>query len=62
LVALWGWCKDCNGDWPFERAFGTLATVVMVGGEGSVKCFGEPALAGYQLFTMNQDEENAWEI
>ena len=39
-----------------------LAIAVMVGGQESAKEFGQPALTGYQLFAMNQDEENAWEI
>ena len=43
---------------------GTLGGLgaVMVGGQESAKWFGQPELAGYQLFAVNRDEESAWEI
>ena len=39
---------------------GTLGGLgaVMVGGQESAQWFGQPALAGYQLFAMNQGEES----
>ena len=39
-----------------------MATAVMVGGTDSAKWFGQPELAGYQVFGVNRHEESAWEI
>ena len=39
-----------------------MATAVMVGGTDSAKWFGQPELAGYQLFGVNRHEDTAWEI
>ena len=43
---------------------GTLGGLgaVLVGGQESAKWFGQPELAGYQLFAVNRGEESAWEI
>jgi hypothetical protein len=35
---------------------------VMVGGQESTQWFGQPELAGYQLFAVTRGEESAWEI
>jgi FAD:protein FMN transferase len=39
-----------------------MATAVMVGGKDSAKWFGQPELAGYQVFAVNRHEQSAWEI
>jgi thiamine biosynthesis lipoprotein len=39
-----------------------MATGVMVGGQDSVNWFGQPELAGYQVFAVNRHEQSAWEI
>jgi thiamine biosynthesis lipoprotein len=39
-----------------------MATAVMVAGQDSVKWFGQPELAGYQVFAVNRHDETAWEI
>jgi thiamine biosynthesis lipoprotein len=39
-----------------------MATAVMVGGQDSAKWFGQPELAGYQVFAVNRHEQSAWEI
>ena len=39
-----------------------LATAVMVGGQESVKWFGQPELKGYRVFAVNRHEESSWEI
>ena len=39
-----------------------MATAVMVGGQDSAKWFGQPELAGYQVFAVNRHEQSAWSI
>ena len=39
-----------------------MATAVMVAGNDSAKFFGQPELAGYQVFAVNRHEQTAWEI
>ena len=39
-----------------------MATAVMVGGQDSVKWFGQSELQGYQVFAVNRHEQSAWEI
>jgi hypothetical protein len=39
-----------------------MATAVMVSGQDSVNWFGQPELAGYQVFAVNRHEQSAWEI
>jgi hypothetical protein len=39
-----------------------MATAVMVGGQDCAKWFGQPELAGYQVFAVNRHEQSAWEI
>ena len=39
-----------------------MATAVMVAGQDSAKWFGQPELAGYQLFAVNRHEQSAWSI
>ncbi len=50
LVGAEGWLCDA------------MATAVMVGGQDSVKWFGQAELAGYQVFAVNRHEQSAWEI
>ena len=35
---------------------------VMVGGQESVKWFGQPELVDYRVFAVNRHEESSWEI
>jgi thiamine biosynthesis lipoprotein len=39
-----------------------MATAVMVAGQDSAKWFGQPELAGYQVFAVNRHEQSAWSI
>ncbi len=39
-----------------------MATGVMVAGQDSAKWFGQPELAGYQVFAVNRHEQTAWSI
>ena len=39
-----------------------MATAVMVGGTDAAQWFGQPELAGYQVFAVNRHEQTAWEI
>ena len=39
-----------------------MAIAMMVGGQESAQWFGQPGLAGYQLFVVTRGEESAWEI
>ena len=39
-----------------------MATVVMVAGQDAAKWFGQPELAGYQVFAVNRHEQSTWEI
>ena len=39
-----------------------MATAVMVDGTDAAQWFGQPELAGYQLFAVNRHEQTAWEI
>jgi hypothetical protein len=41
---------------------GSMATAVMVAGQDSAKWFGQPELAGYQVFAVNRHEQSAWSI
>ena len=44
------------------RRCDAITIAVMVGGEESAQWFGQPELAGYQLFAVNRGEESTWEI
>jgi thiamine biosynthesis lipoprotein len=50
VVGAQGWLCDA------------MATAVMVGGQDCAKWFGQPELAGYQVFAVNRHEQSAWEI
>ena len=39
-----------------------IATAVMVAGHDSAKWFGQPELAGYQVFAVDRHEQSAWSI
>ena len=39
-----------------------MATAVMVDGTDAAQWFGQPELAGYQVFAVNRHEQTAWEI
>jgi thiamine biosynthesis lipoprotein len=39
-----------------------MATAVMVAGQDSAKWFGQPELAGYQVFAVTRHEQSAWSI
>jgi len=39
-----------------------MATAVMVAGQDAAKWFGQPELAGYQVFAVNRHEQSAWSI
>lgn len=39
-----------------------MATAVMVAGTDSAKYFGQPELAGYQVFAVNRHEQSGWSI
>ena len=39
-----------------------MATAVMVGGAEGAKWCGQPDLEGYQLPSVNRQEESVWEI
>ena len=39
-----------------------MATAVMVAEQDSAKWFGQPELAGYQVFAVNRHEQSAWNI
>jgi thiamine biosynthesis lipoprotein len=39
-----------------------MATAVMVDGTDAAQWFGQPELAGYQVFAVNRHEQSAWEI
>jgi hypothetical protein len=39
-----------------------MATAVMVAGQDGAKWFGQPQLAGYQVFAVNRHEQTAWSI
>ena len=39
-----------------------MATAVMVAGQDSANWFGQPELAGYQVFAVNRHEQSAWSI
>ena len=44
------------------RRCDAITIAVRVGGEESAQWFGQPELAGYQLFAVNRGEESTWEI
>ena len=39
-----------------------MATAVMVAGQDSAQWFGQPELAGYQVFAVDRHEQSAWSI
>jgi thiamine biosynthesis lipoprotein len=39
-----------------------MATAVMVAGQDGAKWFGQPELAGYQVFAVTRHEQTAWSI
>jgi len=39
-----------------------MATAVMVAGQDGAKWFGQPQLAGYQVFAVTRHEQTAWSI
>jgi hypothetical protein len=39
-----------------------MATAVMVAGQEGAKWFGQPELAGYQVFAVTRHEQTAWSI
>jgi thiamine biosynthesis lipoprotein len=39
-----------------------MATAVMVAGQDGAKWFGQPELAGYQVFAVTRHEQSAWSI
>ncbi len=39
-----------------------MATAVMVAGQEGAKWFGQPELAGYQVFAVTRHEQSAWSI
>jgi thiamine biosynthesis lipoprotein len=39
-----------------------MATAVIVAGQDSAKWFGQPELAGYQVFAVNRHEQSVWSI
>ena len=41
---------------------GTDWAALLLGGEESVKWFGQPELALYRVIALNRGEESAWEI
>jgi hypothetical protein len=45
-----------------HSAAGTDWAAVMVAGQDGAKWFGQPQLAGYQVFAVNRHEQTAWSI
>ena len=41
---------------------GTDWAALLLGGEESVKWFGQPELVDYRVFAVNRHEESSWEI
>ena len=46
----------------YKEMWQFLTFAVMVAGQDAAKWFGQPELAGYQVFAVNRHEQSAWSI
>jgi hypothetical protein len=59
---MWQFLTLYDWMWFALAGFVLMATAVMVAGQDGAKWFGQPQLAGYQVFAVTRHEQTAWSI
>ena len=59
---MWQFLTTYDWMWFALAGFVLMVMAVMVAGQDGAKWFGQPELAGYQVFAVTRHEQTAWSI